>query len=102
MEQSSERKRCSLAERGELLGRFDAAGLSAKAFARNEGIKYATLLYWLKARKAQGRSQGFVEIARAPDFGAERGIEIFAQGVALRVFDPKIAATLARELSATC
>jgi len=102
MEQPSERKRYSPTERAELLERFDEASVSAKAFARSEGIKYPTFMYWLKARKRKARSQGFIEIAHEPALRAEQGIEIFAGNVALRVFDPKLAATLARELSATC
>lgn len=43
------------ARRGELVRAYEASGLTMAAFARREGIKYATLAHWvLKARKAAG------------------------------------------------
>ncbi len=103
MEQPPERKRYSLAQREELLARFDAAGVSAKAFARREGVKYPTFLYWLNVRERRSRPQGFVEIERAPDDRSELGIEIFAPGgIVLRAFDASTAAAVVRELAPTC
>jgi len=103
MEQPPERKRYSLAQREALLARFDAAGVSAKAFARSEGVKYPTFLYWLNARERGRRPHNFVEIERAPADRPESGIEIFAPGgIVLRAFDASTAAALARELAPTC
>jgi hypothetical protein len=103
MEPRSERKRYTLAERDEILDRFDAAGVSAKSFALSEGIKYPTMIYWLKSRREKSRTQSFVEFSDLPAASAECPIEIFLRdGTAIRAFDVATAARVIKELGRAC
>ena len=55
-------------ERERLLAAYDASGLTQAAFAQREGIRYYTLIDWLRqrrerlAREARGKPVGFVEV----------------------------------------
>lgn len=45
----------SEAEKARLLAQYDRSGLTQRAFARREGIRYNTFIWWLKQRRDQGR-----------------------------------------------
>lgn len=105
MTTATHRKRYTLAEREQYLSRFDGSGLSAKAFAEGEGLKYPTFAYWLKARRESSRPQSFVELQiEEPVAGsASRSIELFLpSGASLRASDAASAAALLRELGLAC
>lgn len=38
-------------ERDRVLAAFDASGMTQSAFARREGVKYHTLVHWLRERR---------------------------------------------------
>jgi len=40
----------------ELLRAYDESGLTQAAFARREGVKYATFAHWVQARRARGEA----------------------------------------------
>jgi transcriptional regulator with XRE-family HTH domain len=42
----------SILDRASILERFDRSGLTQRAFAKAEGVKYATLISWLTKRRA--------------------------------------------------
>ena len=43
-------------ERERVLSAFDASGMTQRAFARREGVKYDTLVYWLRERRRNGKA----------------------------------------------
>jgi hypothetical protein len=103
MSDSFPNKRFTRREREDFLSRFDASGLNAKRFARERALKYATLLYWLKARRESPKAQSFVELSVDDRRESSGTIEIFLDGgVSLRVFTAGVAARLLKELGARC
>lgn len=98
------RKRYTRAEREDYLDRFDQSGMSAKRFASEEGLKYPTFAYWLKARREAAKPQSFVELEIGRNAASGAGsIEIFLPGGAsLRTSDAASAASLLRELGLAC
>lgn len=55
--------------RAKLLAAFERSGLSAAAFARQQGLNYTTFCGWRHRRAQAKASPGFVqvEVASAPD-----------------------------------
>lgn len=73
-------------ERERLLAAYDASGLTQAAFARREGIRYYTLIDWLRQRRwggvspvvgERGKPAGFVEV-KLP--GSGYGVEVVLPG----------------------
>jgi len=52
---ASGRRIASEAERKRLLTEFDHSGLTQRAFAKREGIRYNTFMWWLKQRRERGK-----------------------------------------------
>jgi hypothetical protein len=103
MNDSSPIKRFTRQEREDYLERFDASGLSAMRFAREHGLKYATLLYWLKSRRKAVKPQSFVELSVDDRREPSAAIEIFLDGgISLRVSTAAMATRLIKELGAPC
>jgi DNA-binding transcriptional regulator YiaG len=50
------RRITSVARIEELLRAYDESGLTQAAFARREGVKYATFAHWVQARRARGEA----------------------------------------------
>lgn len=50
------RRITSVARIEELLRAYDDSGLTQAAFARREGVKYATFAHWMQARRARGEA----------------------------------------------
>ena len=48
------RRITSAARIEQLLRDYDQSGLTQAAFARHEGVKYATFAHWVQARRARG------------------------------------------------
>jgi transposase-like protein len=44
--------------RGELLARFEAGGLTQKAFAKREGVNFHTFVSWLSQRRREAGGGG--------------------------------------------
>lgn len=51
-------------ERERLLASFDQSALTQRAFAKREGIKYSTLVWWLKQRRERERGDKPVRFAQ--------------------------------------
>lgn len=79
------RKIYSAEQRERLLGEYDASGLAQVRFARQTGVKYMTLVTWLRQRRmraGQRRTGGMkfekLELPNmaSPRAGAEAGIVV--------------------------
>ena len=95
------RKIADAARRAEVLAAYDTCRLTQKAFARQEGVRYYTLTYWLKLRRKEQAASNppvrFAEVhlgARAP--GLEVGLP---GGVVIRGDDVGRVAALVKALS---
>ena len=73
-------RRTGADQRAQLLAAFDRSGMSAAAFARQEGLIYSTFCGWRHRRAKTNASSGFVQVqlARAPAL-AELVIELDAR-----------------------
>jgi hypothetical protein len=56
------RRQTPLAQRCELLAAFDRSGLSAAAFARQQGIRYTTFCGWRHRQAKAKPAPAFVEV----------------------------------------
>ncbi len=97
------RRRTPLARRNELLAAFDRSGLSAAAFAREQGVRYTTFCGWRHRQAKRPSASGFVEVELpAPPAGVELLLELGA-AARLRVATPaqlELAARLVHQLNA--
>jgi hypothetical protein len=59
-------RRTDAAQRSQLLAQFDRSGLSAAAFARQEGIHYTTFCGWRQRRDQAKASPDFVQVELTP------------------------------------
>jgi len=89
------------ARKAELLAGFDGCRLTQKAFARQEGIKYHTLVYWLKLRRkeraAPSQPMRFAEVRLS---GRTAGLEVaMPGGIVVRGEDAGQVAALIKALS---
>jgi hypothetical protein len=71
--------RTPAARRAKLLAAFDRSGLSAVAFARQQGLTYTTFCGWRQRRTKTKPSTGFVQIEVATPAPAELVIELNAR-----------------------
>jgi hypothetical protein len=90
--------------RAQLLAAFDRSGLSAAAFARQQGLNYTTFCGWRHRRAKTNPASGFVqvELVSAPT-PAELVIELSARS-RMRIASAsqiKLAARLLQALNAT-
>jgi len=75
------RPRTSSARRTQLLAAFERSGLSAAAFARQQGIGYTTFCGWRHRRAKTPPSPAFVEVELSESAAAvELWIEVGAHG----------------------
>jgi hypothetical protein len=95
------RKIADKARRAELLVAYDACRLTQKAFARQEGIKFYTLAYWLKVRRReQAASNKPVRFAELRLSARASGLEVsLPGGIAIRGDDAGQIAALVKALS---
>ena len=97
------RRRTLPARRHELLAAFDRSGLSAAAFAREQGIRYSTFCGWRHRQVQRGPAPGFVEVElSAPPLGVELLLELGATA-RMRLASPaqvELAARLVHHLNA--
>ncbi len=97
------RRRTPLARRNEFLAAFDRSGLSAAAFAREQGIRYTTFCGWRHRQAQRPPAPGFIEVEVAsPPRAAELLLELGA-GLRLRIVCPaqlELVARLVHQLNA--
>ncbi|MGD1031775.1 MAG: hypothetical protein ABSA05_11615 [Opitutaceae bacterium] len=95
------RKISDEARRAEVLAAYDCCRLTQRAFARQEGIKYYTLAYWLKVRrKEQATPNKPVRFAELRLGGRAPGLEVsLPGGIAIRGDDAGQIAALVKALS---
>lgn len=73
------RPRTTPSRRAQLLAAFDRSGLSAAAFARQQGIGYTTLCRWRRRQARRATSPTFVEVElAAPANPVELWLEVGA------------------------
>lgn len=73
------RRRTSTAQREQLLAVYECSGLSAAAFAREQGIGYTTFCGWLHRQTKARPSPAFVEVeVSAPAAAVELWLEVGA------------------------
>jgi transposase-like protein len=71
------RERLSAAQRLQVLAEFERSGLSAAAFARQQGIGYSTLCAWRQRQSKAEPTHGFLEVeVGAPSTPGELWIEL--------------------------
>lgn len=58
--------RTDAAQRAQVLVAFDRSGLSAAAFARQQGLNYTTFCGWRQRRAKANPSPAFVQVELAP------------------------------------
>lgn len=58
--------RSDAAQRGQVLAAFDRSGLSAAAFARQQGLNYTTFCGWRQRRAKPNPSPAFVQVEVTP------------------------------------
>jgi hypothetical protein len=96
--------RTGAARRAQLLADFDRSGLSAAAFARQQGLNYTTFCGWRQRRDQATVSPGFVQVEVTPPLApVELVIEVGAHA-RLRVHSESqidLAARLLGRLNAT-
>jgi len=74
------RRQTSLSRRAELLAAFGRSGLSAAAFARQQGLPYTTFCAWRHRQAPAKPCPAFVEVEVAePVAGVELMIEVGSQ-----------------------
>ena len=56
----------SEAEKARLLAEYDRSGLTQRAFAQREAIRYNTFIWWLKQRRDRGQGAKLKRSAPAP------------------------------------
>lgn len=92
--------------RKEILGEYDRSGMTQRAFAKREGIKYATLVNWLGwRRRSQRGSAGrptFAEVQLGPVRSVSRLEVMLPSGVVIRGEDAREIAQLMRALEGRC
>ena len=91
--------------RKEILGEYDRSGMTQRAFAKREGIKYATLVNWLAWRRRAQRGNGrptFAEVQLGPVRSAPRLEVMLPSGVVIRGEDAREIAQLMRALEGRC
>ena len=95
------RRIVSAAERKRLLCAYDRSGLTQGAFSRQEGIKYSTLVWWLKQRRESNRAGKPItfEQYRIGERVHTAGLEVvLPDGTRLRGGDPAMLAELVKAL----
>lgn len=99
-----QRTRSDAARRAQLLATFDRSGLSAAAFAREQGLNYTTFCGWRQRRDRAKPSPGFVQVEVAtPATPVELVIEV-GDHARLRVHSEsqlELVARLLQRLNAT-
>jgi transposase-like protein len=84
-------------EREAAVRAYDESGLTQKAFARREGIKYATLVSWLQRRRRERSSTPRPAFAEFTMAGGPGGLEVrLPDGVVIRGASVEDAAKLLR------
>ena len=69
----------SSSRRAQLLAAFDRSGLSAAAFARQQGVRYTTFCSWRRRQAKRTTSPKFVEVElAAPANPVELWVEVGA------------------------
>lgn len=97
------RRIVSREERERLLADFDGSGLTQRAFARREGIKSSTLVWWLKQRRERNRGNKPVQFEEyrisEPENTAPLEV-VLADGTRVRGSNPAMLAELIKVLRA--
>jgi hypothetical protein len=96
-------KRTPADHRAQLLAAFDRSGLSAAAFARQQGLNYTTFCGWRQRRAADKPSPGFVQVELpVPAAPAELLVELngHARMRIISVRQVELAARLLQSLNA--
>ena len=90
-------------ERERLLVAYDRSGLTQRAFAKREGIKYSTLAWWLKQRRERERGNKPVrfEQYRIGEAANVAPLEVsLPDGTRVRGSNPAMVAELVKSLRA--
>ncbi|NBB79108.1 MAG: hypothetical protein GVY36_06620 [Verrucomicrobia bacterium] len=89
-------------ERERILAAYDESGLTQRAFAKREGVKYSTLVWWLKQRRERNRSAEpvrFEEVRLGSALEKPTALEVvLADGTRVRGGDPAMVGQLVRML----
>jgi hypothetical protein len=92
--------------RREVLAEYDRSGMTQRAFAKREGIKYATFVNWLAwRRRAQRNNRAgptFAEVQLGPVRSVSRLEVMLPSGVVIRGEDAREIAQLMRALEGRC
>jgi transposase-like protein len=70
------RPRTDAAQRAQLLAKFARSGLSAAAFARQQGLHYTTFCNWRRRQDQSQRLPAFVQVELPPPAPAELVLEL--------------------------
>jgi len=96
------RKITTPAERVALIAQYRDSGLTQKAFARQEGIKFSTFTSWVQGRRFAGRPGRKVRFAELPVMTAPSvlvGLAVqLPDGMVVRGSNPSEVAALVRAL----
>jgi DNA-binding transcriptional regulator YiaG len=96
------RKITTPAERVALIAQYRDSGLTQKAFARREGIKYSTFTTWVQGRRCAGkpsRKVHFAEVPMASQLPVMGGLAVqLPDGVVVRGSDVSEVAALVQAL----
>ena len=90
-------------ERERLLAAYEQSGLTQRAFAQREGIKYSTLAWWLKQRREREQGNKPVRFAqyRISASASAAPLEVvMPDGTLVRGIDAAAVAELAKALRA--
>ena len=89
-------------ERERILAAYDESGLTQRAFAKREGVKYSTLVWWLKQRRERDRGGApvrfeEVRLESAPEQAGSLEV-VLVDGTRVRGSHPAMVAQLVRTL----
>lgn len=90
-------------ERERLLAAYDDSGLTQRAFARREGIKESTFIWWLKQRRERGQGSKAVRFAEYRVGPAQAGLPmevVLPDGTQIRGSDTTALMELVKALRA--
>lgn len=98
------RRRTNATRQARLLGAFDRSGLSAAAFARQQGLNYTTFCGWRQRRDQARTSPAFVQVELATAAAAVELVIEVGSHARLRIHSEsqlELAARLLQRLNAT-
>ena len=74
-----------------LVTEYRKSGLTAKVFSKERGISPSTFCYWIRKKKEEDESGGFVEVITGLNLSTRELEVIYPNGVRLQVSSPDLA-----------